>query len=91
MSKMVSGYICTNLRKCGNSSLRSTAAHGRLCTCHINEVAESDGQDFIVIQFIEGPSLREWLRRFPLRAAKVTKGSLISTVTIERSHQSLST
>src|SRR5512139_448887 len=34
--------------------------------CHINEVAEAEGQDFIVMEYIDGQSLKDRLERGPL-------------------------
>jgi serine/threonine protein kinase len=45
---------------------RSAAALDHPYICHINEVAESDGQDFIVMEYVEGRSLKDRLEQGPL-------------------------
>ena len=39
----------------------SAAALDHPYICHINEVAESDGRDFIVMEYVEGQSLKDRL------------------------------
>ena len=45
---------------------RSAAALDNPFICHINEVAESDGQDFIVMEYVDGQSLKDRLEKGPL-------------------------
>src|SRR5512136_287937 len=45
---------------------RSAAALDHPYICHINEVGESDGQDFIVMEYVEGRSLKDRLEQGPL-------------------------
>jgi serine/threonine protein kinase/tetratricopeptide (TPR) repeat protein len=45
---------------------RSAAALDHPFICHINEVAESDGQDFIVMEYVDGRSLKDKLDQGPL-------------------------
>jgi eukaryotic-like serine/threonine-protein kinase len=45
---------------------RSAAALDHPYICHINEVAESDGQDFISMEYVEGRSLKDRLEQGPL-------------------------
>jgi TolB-like protein/tRNA A-37 threonylcarbamoyl transferase component Bud32/Tfp pilus assembly protein PilF len=40
---------------------RSAAALDHPFICHINEVAESDGQDFIVMEYVDGQSVKDRL------------------------------
>jgi serine/threonine-protein kinase len=42
---------------------RSAAALDHPYICHINEVCESDGQDFIVMEYVEGTDMKTLLRR----------------------------
>ena len=44
----------------------SAAALDHPYICHINEVAESDGQDIIVMEYVEGRSLKDRLDQGPL-------------------------
>lgn len=46
----------------------SAAALDHPYICHINEVAESGGQDFIVMEYVEGRSLKDRLEEGPLPA-----------------------
>jgi len=45
---------------------RSAAALDHPYICHINEVAESDGQDFIAMEYVDGRSLKDRLEQGPL-------------------------
>jgi serine/threonine protein kinase len=45
---------------------RSAAALDHPYICHINEVAESDGRDFIVMEYVEGQALRAKIGQGPL-------------------------
>ena len=42
---------------------RATAALDHPYICHINEVAEYEGKDFIVMEYVEGQTLRDRLDR----------------------------
>src|SRR5512143_3908125 len=41
----------------------SAAALDHPFICHINEVAESDGRDFIVMEYVEGRSVKDRLEK----------------------------
>jgi eukaryotic-like serine/threonine-protein kinase len=45
---------------------RSAAALDHPYICHINEVAESGGRDFIVMEYVEGQSVKDRLEKGPL-------------------------
>jgi TolB-like protein/predicted Ser/Thr protein kinase len=45
---------------------RSAAALDHPYICHINEVAESDGQDFIAMEYVDGRSLKDRLEQGPM-------------------------
>ncbi len=45
---------------------RSAAALDHPFICHINEVAESDGRDFIVMEYVEGQSVKDRIEKGPL-------------------------
>jgi len=45
---------------------KSAAALDHPYICHINEVAESDGQDFIAMEYVDGESLKDRLEQGPL-------------------------
>ncbi len=45
---------------------RSAAALDHPFICHINEVAESGGRDFIVMEYVEGQSVKDRLEKGPL-------------------------
>ncbi len=45
---------------------RSAAALDHPYICHINEVVQSEGQDFIVMEYIDGQSLKDKLVQGPL-------------------------
>jgi eukaryotic-like serine/threonine-protein kinase len=55
-----------NTRKRFIREARSVAALDHPYICHINEVAESDGQDIIVMEYVEGRSLKDRLEHGPL-------------------------
>src|SRR5512135_685173 len=44
----------------------SAAALDHPFICHINEVAESEGRDFIVMEYVEGQSVKDRLEKGPL-------------------------
>jgi serine/threonine protein kinase len=50
---------------------RSAAALNHPYICHVTEVAESDGRDFIVMEYVDGQSLKDRLRRGPLPLNKL--------------------
>jgi TolB-like protein/predicted Ser/Thr protein kinase len=55
-----------NARKRFIREARSVAALDHPFICHINEVAEFDGQDIIVMEYVEGQSLKDKLVMGPL-------------------------
>jgi len=55
----------TTARKRLIREARSAASLDHPYICHINEVAESDGHDFIVMEYVDGRSLKDRLLRGP--------------------------
>ncbi len=66
---------------------RSAAALDHPFICHINEVGEIDGNDFIVMEYVEGETLKERLARgqLPLKETKQVATEILEA--LEKAHQ----
>jgi serine/threonine protein kinase/tetratricopeptide (TPR) repeat protein len=65
---------------------RSAAALDHPFICHINEVAESDGQDFIVMEYVDGQSLKDKLVQGPLSLEDMLQITIEVTEALEAAH-----
>ena len=65
---------------------RSAAALDHPFICHINEVAESDGQDFIVMEYVDGQSLKDRLAQGPLPLEHALQITIEVTEALEAAH-----
>ena len=65
---------------------KSAAALDHPYICHIHEVGESDGKDFIAMEYVEGQSLKDKLAKgpLPLKQALETAGQIAAAV--EKAH-----
>jgi serine/threonine protein kinase len=65
---------------------RSAAALDHPYICHINEVAAVNGQDFIVMEYVEGQSLKDRLERGPLSQEDVLSIAIEVAEALEAAH-----
>ena len=65
---------------------RSAAALDHPYICHINEVGESDGQDFIVMEYVEGQSLKDRLEQGPLPLEEALSIAIEVAEALEAAH-----
>ncbi len=65
---------------------RSVAALDHPYICHINEVAESDGQDFIVMEYVEGQSLKDRCEKGPLVTGEALPIAIEVAEALEAAH-----
>jgi len=65
---------------------RSAAALDHPYICHINEVGESDGQDFIAMEYVEGLSLKDRLEQGPLPLEEALSVAIEVAEALEAAH-----
>jgi DUF1680 family protein len=65
---------------------RSAAALDHPYICHINEVAESDGRNFIVMEYVDGQSLKDRLLQGPLPLKDALQIAIEVTEALEAAH-----
>jgi TolB-like protein/tetratricopeptide (TPR) repeat protein/predicted Ser/Thr protein kinase len=65
---------------------RSAAALDHPYICHINEVAEADGRDFIVMEYVDGQSVKERLEHGPLAAEEALPIGIEVAEALEAAH-----
>jgi TolB-like protein/Flp pilus assembly protein TadD/predicted Ser/Thr protein kinase len=65
---------------------RSAAALDHPYICHINEVAEADGRDFIVMEYVDGPSVKDRLGDGPLAAEALLPIGIEVAEALEAAH-----
>ena len=65
---------------------RSAAALDHPFICHINEVAESNGQDFIVMEYVEGESLKDRLAHGQLHLKDALQITIEVSEALEAAH-----
>jgi eukaryotic-like serine/threonine-protein kinase len=65
---------------------RSAAALDHPYICHINEVAESEGRDFIVMEYVEGQALRGKIGQGPLALGETLQIGIEVAEALEAAH-----
>jgi len=65
---------------------RSAAALDHPYICHINEVAESEGRDFIVMEYVEGQTLRAKIGLGPVALGETLQIGIEVTEALEAAH-----
>jgi len=65
---------------------RSAAALDHPYICHINEVAEHEGRDFIVMEYVEGESLRAKIGKWPLALEETLRVGIEVAEALEAAH-----
>jgi tetratricopeptide (TPR) repeat protein/predicted Ser/Thr protein kinase len=65
---------------------KSAAAIDHPYICHINEVGESEGIDFIVMEYVEGQTLQEKLQQGPLPLKEAQQIALEVVEALEEAH-----
>jgi eukaryotic-like serine/threonine-protein kinase len=66
---------------------KSAAALDHPYICHINEVGEADGKNFIVMEYVEGQTLQKRLEQGPMPLEEVLEISLEITEALEEAHK----
>ncbi len=66
---------------------QSAAALDHPFICHIHEIGEADGKDFIAMEYVEGRTLRDRLAPGPLAIAECLKIALEIAEALEKAHQ----
>jgi len=66
---------------------RSAAALDHPYICHINEVAKSDDRDFIVMEYVDGRSLKDGLLQGPLPQEKALAIAIEVAEALEAAHR----
>jgi len=65
---------------------RSAAALDHPFICHINEVAEAEGQDFIVMEYVDGQALRAKIGQGPLALEETLQIGMEVAEALEAAH-----
>jgi serine/threonine protein kinase len=65
---------------------RSAAALDHPYICHINEVAEAEGREFIVMEYVEGEALRAKIGQGPLPLAETLQIGIEVSEALEAAH-----
>jgi TolB-like protein/predicted Ser/Thr protein kinase len=65
---------------------RSAAALDHPYICHINEVAEAEGHDFIVMEYVDGQALRARIAQGPLPLGDTLRIGIEVTEALEAAH-----
>lgn len=65
---------------------RSAAALDHPYICQIHEVAESNGQDFIVMEYVDGQSLKERIEKGPMQLDEVLPLAIEVAEALEAAH-----
>ncbi len=66
---------------------KSAAALDHPYICHINEVCEAEGKDFIVMEYVEGETLKERLARGPMPIEEARQIAVEVLEALEEAHQ----
>ena len=66
---------------------KSAAALDHPYICHINEVGEAEGKDFIVMEYVEGQTLKERLAQAPLSLKEAQPIALEILEALEEAHE----
>jgi serine/threonine protein kinase/tetratricopeptide (TPR) repeat protein len=66
---------------------KSAAALDHPFICHINEVGEADGKDFIVLEYVEGETLKERLAREPQPLKEALRLASEILEALEKAHE----
>jgi serine/threonine protein kinase/tetratricopeptide (TPR) repeat protein len=65
---------------------RSAAALDHPYICHINEVAEAEGQDFIVMEYVDGQALRAKIGQGPVALEEMLRITIEVVEALEAAH-----